>query len=102
MEWERIEGSLSRCADSYGEALTTMRARRRHRRQRNCPHRVTVAVRSGGIERQVCESCGHVGVRFLADLSGDVERTRFARPIERGEGAHLPELGSLEEESDGE
>ena len=79
-----------------------MRARRRHRRQNNCSHRVTVAVRSGGIERQVCESCGHVGVHFLADLSGEVERSRFARPIERGEGAQLPELWSLEEEPDEE
>lgn len=79
-----------------------MRARRRHRRQNNCPHRVTVAVRSGGIERRVCESCGHVGVHFLADLSGEVERTSFARPVERGEGVHLPELGSLDEAPDGD
>jgi hypothetical protein len=79
-----------------------MRARFRLRRQDNCPHRVTVAVRSGGIERRVCESCGHVGVHFLADLSGEVERTSFARSVERGERVHLPELGSLDEETDGE
>jgi len=79
-----------------------MRARRRNWRQNNCQHRVTVAVRSGGIERRVCETCGHVSVHFLADLSGEVERSRFARPIDRGEGAQLPELGSLDEELDEE
>lgn len=77
-----------------------MRVQRRHRRQNKCPHRTTVSIVSSGVQRLVCESCGHVSVHFMADLGGEVERTRFARNIERGQGAHLPELGYEDEEPD--
>jgi hypothetical protein len=60
---------------------------RRIRRQDRCAHRVTVKVQTSGIEREVCEACGHVSVRVVAGLSGDLDRDRFARPIER-EGKH--------------
>ncbi|MGH8915913.1 MAG: hypothetical protein ACRDZM_15540 [Acidimicrobiia bacterium] len=56
-------------------------------RQDRCAHRVTMTVKSAGIERVVCEACGHVSVHFLSDLSGEVDRDRFARSIER-EGRH--------------
>jgi len=79
-----------------------MRVRRRHRRQTNCQHRKTVSVQSSGVERVVCEHCGHVSVHFLSDLAGEVERTRFARPVERGEGHVIPELGSIYDEPDEE
>ncbi|GEM_PF-3348803 len=61
---------------------------RRIRRQDRCAHTVTVAVQSSGIERVVCEACGHVSVHFIASLSGAVDRDRFARAIER-EGKHV-------------
>jgi hypothetical protein len=60
---------------------------RRIRRQDRCAHRVTVKVQASGIEREVCEACGHVSVHFVSGLSGEVDRDRFARPIER-EGKH--------------
>jgi hypothetical protein len=70
---------------------------RRIRRQDRCAHRVTLTVQSAGIERVVCEACGHVSVHFLSGLSGEVDRDRFARPIER-EGKHA----RPEEEADQE
>jgi len=79
-----------------------MRVLRRHRRQAKCPHRATVSVQSAGIERVVCESCGHVSVHFLTGLAGEVDRTRFARPVEKDEGHLLPELGAYEDETDEE
>lgn len=57
---------------------------RRKRRQARCSHRVTISVQASGIERQVCEACGHVSVQYVSGLSGEVDRDRFARPIERG------------------
>jgi len=60
---------------------------RRIRRQDRCAHRVTVTVQSTGVERVVCEACGHVSVQFLSGLTGEVDRDRFARPVER-EGKH--------------
>ncbi len=57
---------------------------RRKRRQARCAHRVTISVQASGIERQVCEACGHVSVQFVSGLSGEVDRDRFARPTERG------------------
>ena len=44
-------------------------------------------MQSTGVERVVCEACGHVSVQFLSGLSGELDRDRFARPIER-EGKH--------------
>ena len=57
-----------------------MRVLRRTWRQSRCRHLVTVSVRSAGVKRVVCESCGHVSVHFLSDLEGDVDRISFARP----------------------
>lgn len=76
-----------------------MRVQRRLRRQDKCAHRSTVSVQSSGVERVVCESCGHVSVHFVADLAGEVERDRFARPVERVEGKHLvPGNGLIDDE----
>ncbi len=80
-----------------------MRVRRRNRRQDKCAHRSTVSVHSSGVERAVCESCGHVSVQFVSDLAGEVERDRFARPVERVEGKHLvPGLGMVDDDNDDE
>lgn len=75
-----------------------MRVLRRHRRQTNCQHRKTVSVQSSGVERVVCELCGHVSVQFLSDLAGEVERTRFARQVERVEGRHVSDLGAIDDD----
>jgi hypothetical protein len=40
-------------------------------------------VGSTGVERVVCEACGHVSVHFLTDMDSEFDRTRFARPGER-------------------
>lgn len=61
---------------------------RRKRRQDRCAHVVTLKVQVSGIEREVCESCGHVSVHAVSGLTGELDRDRFARPIER-EGKHV-------------
>lgn len=74
-----------------------MRVLGRKRRQAKCPHRATVTVHSAGIERVVCERCGHVSVHFLSGLAGEVERDRFARLVEREDAQSLSKLGSHEQ-----
>jgi hypothetical protein len=37
---------------------------------------------AAGVERSICETCGHIGVRFTTELSGPVFRSRFARPAD--------------------
>ncbi len=32
-----------------------------------------------GLQRIVCESCGHVGVRYIRPIAGPIDRRRFAR-----------------------
>lgn len=49
----------------------------------NCEHLRIVTVRHAGIERTVCETCGHVSFRNVEGLSGAVDRSRFERNIER-------------------
>lgn len=48
-----------------------------------CDHPSTVTVRNSGIERTVCEACGHVSFRALEGLTGTADRSRFERAIER-------------------
>ncbi len=48
-----------------------------------CSHPNTVTVRNSGIERTVCETCGHVSFRPLDGLSGTTDRRRFERAVER-------------------
>lgn len=48
-----------------------------------CEHPSTVTVRNAGIERTVCETCGHVSFRGLEGLSGSVDRRQFEREGER-------------------
>ncbi|HEX6145347.1 MAG TPA: hypothetical protein VF083_01125 [Acidimicrobiia bacterium] len=60
-----------------------MRVLSRAWRQSRCQHSVTVSVCSTGVERVVCESCGHVSVHFLTDMDSEFDRARFARSGER-------------------
>jgi len=58
---------------------------RKGRSARECAHSTTINVRNSGIERTVCESCGHVSFRGLEGLSGRADRRQFEREIERTE-----------------
>ena len=49
----------------------------------DCGHADTVTVRNAGIERTICEHCGHVSLVAQEGLSGAVSRTQFARETER-------------------
>lgn len=50
-----------------------------------CSHPNSVTVRNSGIERTVCESCGHISFRGLEGLSGKAQRSQFERDVERSE-----------------
>ena len=58
-------------------------------RQRDyCQHTETVSILTADIVRVVCKSCRYVSFRFLSGLSGEVNRSRFARTSEhRGAGS---------------
>lgn len=47
-----------------------------------CAHSSTLTVRNSGIERSVCEACGHVSFQALEGLSGKADRRKFEREVE--------------------
>lgn len=51
-------------------------------RPRECAHDTTLAVLAAGVERSICEICGHISVRFVARVTGPVTRNHFARPAD--------------------
>ncbi len=53
----------------------------------DCDHPTTVTVRNSGIERTVCETCGHVSFQPRESLSGRADRRMFERAIERTPGS---------------
>lgn len=57
--------------------------RNRFTRARDCDHARRITVRNSGIERRVCERCGHVSFRAEEELSGTTDRSRFEREVER-------------------
>lgn len=52
------------------------------RTARTCAHTETLSTVSMGVERVVCEMCGHLSVNFHKSLSGPVDRESFARPAD--------------------
>lgn len=52
---------------------------RTHPRQRDCNHTRTLNVIAGGLERVICEECGHVTIRYESMISGDISRSQFSR-----------------------
>ena len=44
-----------------------------------CQHTETVSTLTAGMARVVCKSCRYVSFHFLSGLSGEVNRSRFAR-----------------------
>ncbi len=62
-----------------------MRARDRDEIDRsNCSHEEIVVQQSAGLERKVCIACGEVNVTFVSELTGDLDRSTFARPADNG------------------
>ncbi|MEX1124564.1 MAG: hypothetical protein WD895_01965 [Acidimicrobiia bacterium] len=59
-------------------AVSTKRARQLS----DCPHTETLITTTAGVERIVCESCGHLSFHFPEVLSGPVHRRWFARPAD--------------------
>ena len=52
-----------------------------------CEHTDTVTVRNSGIERTICEACGHVSFVAQEGLSGTASRSQFERVSERAAAA---------------
>jgi hypothetical protein len=49
----------------------------------DCEHVESVIIRNGGLERTVCEACGHVSFKGLEGLSGKASLSQFERASER-------------------
>ena len=49
----------------------------------DCDHVKTITVKNAGIERAICEICGHVSINAGEGLSGSVTRSQFERTVER-------------------
>lgn len=58
------------------------RAIRPRTRSGECRHETALSVTAAGVERSICETCGHIGVRFLTEMEGPVFRNLFARPAD--------------------
>jgi len=56
---------------------------------KDCPHTETLITATAGVERIVCETCGHLSFSFPEVLSGPVHRRWFARPADRVEEARV-------------
>lgn len=60
----------------------------RHRiRPGECAHDSVLTVSAAGVERTICETCGHISVNFPSKLSGPATRRHFARPADEAAGA---------------
>jgi hypothetical protein len=45
----------------------------------SCRHMKTVTTQTAGLERDACETCGHVSMRFLYDVFEDLaEKTELS------------------------
>ncbi|HLF42662.1 MAG TPA: hypothetical protein VJA46_03925 [Acidimicrobiia bacterium] len=60
-------------------------AKRARQAAKVCPHTETLTTTTGGLERIVCESCGHLSFQYPEVMSGPVHRRWFARPADRVE-----------------
>lgn len=59
-------------------------------RPRECSHETSLSVDAAGVERSICETCGHISVRFHYEMSGPVTRDLFARPADDCLQADIP------------
>ena len=51
-------------------------ARRAWQPGRTCPHSETMSTIAAGLERSVCETCGHLSFRWHEDVSDYIDRER--------------------------
>jgi hypothetical protein len=72
----------------------------RHRiRPGDCSHYTVLTVYAAGVERSICETCGHISVTFSSEISGPVTRDHFARPADlAGAVDEIPEYPFADEE----
>lgn len=56
--------------------------------QESCSHSETITISTSGLDRNVCEICGHVSMTLTSDLEGDIDRNVFARQAERSRNIH--------------
>ena len=47
-----------------------------------CAHSETLTTITAGIERSVCETCGHLSMQYVSEFCSPVERETFARQID--------------------
>lgn len=72
-------------------ALGSIELAIRHRvRPAECAHDAVLTVTTAGVERSICETCGHISVNFSAVVSGPVTRHHFARPADEAHAAAEP------------
>ena len=65
--------------------------RRNHRSNpENCSHSGAITVRSTGIERIVCETCGHVSFGFETAANEEFQRDVFARQADDTQTINAP------------
>lgn len=55
-----------------------------------CRHTKTVALRSAGLERLVCETCGHVSFKATEEIVHTPDRENFARDSDLAEDSKRP------------
>jgi len=53
------------------------------RKPETCQHTETITVNTVGLQRAICETCGHVSIRSIDDIYGQVSRTAFARDADQ-------------------
>lgn len=62
-----------------------------------CAHDTMLSVTAAGVERSICETCGHISVTFVTQLSGPIYRSRFSRPADGA--AETPQASPFAEET---
>lgn len=79
---QRRVGAQSDPSELMG-GMRMLGARNRNRGTHECLHDEIVTVVSSGLERMICEGCGHLSFRYLAELTGKIDRARFGREVDR-------------------
>lgn len=66
-----------------------------YRKVAACRHERSVSVISDGLEREICEGCGNVTIRYESVIDGSIDRNVFAREADSGRPNHqIPRTGS--------
>ena len=68
---------------ALGGIQVAVGAKRVRQAAKVCQHTETLTTATAGLERIVCETCGHLSFNFPEVLSGPVHRRWFARPADR-------------------